>query len=110
MNLLSAAMKSWRRASAVCSSFLILGKVSRRSITIASHGRGSAELRLAIIGSGPAGFYTAHRVLSRLPTTKIDMYESMPVPFGLVRFGVAPDHPEVKVWAYHPAQTPASPD
>ncbi|KAK0627765.1 NADPH:adrenodoxin oxidoreductase-like protein [Immersiella caudata] len=52
--------------------------------------------RIAIIGSGPAGFYTAHRTLTRLPTSHIDMYEALPVPFGLVRFGVAPDHPEVK--------------
>lgn len=54
-------------------------------------------MRLAIIGSGPSGFYTAAHVQSKLPSTKIDMYESLPVPFGLVRFGVAPDHPEVKV-------------
>ncbi|KAI9799546.1 MAG: hypothetical protein M1825_004472 [Sarcosagium campestre] len=53
-------------------------------------------LRLAIIGSGPAGFYTASKVMSRLHDCKIDMYEKLPVPFGLVRFGVAPDHPEVK--------------
>ena len=51
----------------------------------------------AIIGSGPAGFYTAQRILKRLPESKIDMYESLPVPYGLVRYGVAPDHPEVKV-------------
>ncbi|KJZ78119.1 hypothetical protein HIM_02756 [Hirsutella minnesotensis 3608] len=55
-----------------------------------------APLRMAIVGSGPAGFYTAARVLSRLPDTRIDMYEALPVPFGLVRYGVAPDHPEVK--------------
>ena len=53
--------------------------------------------RVAVIGSGPAGFYTSYRVMSKLPGTKIDMYEALPVPFGLVRFGVAPDHPEVKV-------------
>lgn len=53
--------------------------------------------RIAIVGSGPAGFYTAQRILSRLPGACVDMYESLPVPFGLVRFGVAPDHPEVKV-------------
>ncbi|GKT80253.1 LOW QUALITY PROTEIN: NADPH:adrenodoxin oxidoreductase, mitochondrial [Colletotrichum tofieldiae] len=53
--------------------------------------------RLAVVGSGPAGFYASYRVLSQLPQTKVDMYESLPVPFGLVRFGVAPDHPEVKV-------------
>lgn len=52
---------------------------------------------MAVIGSGPAGFYTAYRVMSRIPRAKVDMYEALPVPFGLVRFGVAPDHPEVKV-------------
>ncbi|KAK1998983.1 nucleotide-binding domain-containing protein [Colletotrichum falcatum] len=52
--------------------------------------------RLAVIGSGPAGFYASYRVMSQLPQTKVDMYEGLPVPFGLVRFGVAPDHPEVK--------------
>ena len=54
-------------------------------------------LRLAVIGAGPAGFYTAYRVLSKLPDARVDMYESLPVPYGLVRYGVAPDHPEVKV-------------
>ena len=52
---------------------------------------------MAVIGSGPAGFYTAYKVMSIIPHAKIDMYENLPVPFGLVRFGVAPDHPEVKV-------------
>ena len=55
------------------------------------------QCHTAIIGSGPAGFYTAQRILKRLPEAKIDMYESLPVPYGLVRYGVAPDHPEVKV-------------
>jgi adrenodoxin-NADP+ reductase len=54
------------------------------------------RLRVAIIGSGPAGFYTAHRLLHRLDDAAVDMYEQLPVPYGLVRFGVAPDHPEVK--------------
>ncbi|KAF2279342.1 nucleotide-binding domain-containing protein [Westerdykella ornata] len=52
--------------------------------------------RAAIIGSGPAGFYTAYRLLSKLLTAHVDMYEQLPVPYGLARFGVAPDHPEVK--------------
>jgi hypothetical protein len=55
------------------------------------------QCHTAVIGSGPAGFYTAQRILKRLPESKIDMYESLPVPYGLVRYGVAPDHPEVKV-------------
>ncbi|KAF1952348.1 NADPH:adrenodoxin oxidoreductase mitochondrial precursor [Byssothecium circinans] len=53
-------------------------------------------LRLAVIGSGPAGFYTAHRLMKKVPHVVVDMYEQLPVPYGLVRFGVAPDHPEVK--------------
>ncbi len=53
--------------------------------------------RMAILGSGPAGFYTAYKVMSSIENAKIDMYERLPVPFGLVRFGVAPDHPQVKV-------------
>lgn len=59
-----------------------------------SHGRGP---RIAIVGSGPAGFYTAQKAMREVPDTKIDMYEQLPTPFGLVRYGVAPDHPEVKV-------------
>ncbi|KAK0645543.1 NADPH:adrenodoxin oxidoreductase-like protein [Cercophora newfieldiana] len=58
-----------------------------------SNGR---PFRIAVIGSGPAGFYTAYRAMSKIHDAKVDMYESLPVPFGLVRFGVAPDHPEVK--------------
>jgi adrenodoxin-NADP+ reductase len=54
------------------------------------------RLRVAIIGSGPAGFYTAYRLMSKNQDAVIDMYEQLPVPYGLVRFGVAPDHPEVK--------------
>lgn len=52
---------------------------------------------MAVIGSGPAGFYTAYKVMSKIENAVVDMYERLPVPFGLVRFGVAPDHPEVKV-------------
>ncbi|KAF4443988.1 ferredoxin-NADP+ reductase [Fusarium acutatum] len=55
-----------------------------------------APFRMAVVGSGPAGFYTAYRVMGKVSGVKVDMYESLPVPFGLVRHGVAPDHPEVK--------------
>lgn len=55
------------------------------------------RFRMAVIGSGPAGFYTAYKVMSKIENSIIDMYEYLPVPYGLVRFGVAPDHPEVKV-------------
>ncbi|GJN91786.1 hypothetical protein Rhopal_004809-T1 [Rhodotorula paludigena] len=55
-------------------------------------------LRVGIVGGGPAGFYAASRLLS-LPgseQTRVDLFELLPTPFGLARFGVAPDHPEVK--------------
>ncbi|KAI1196171.1 hypothetical protein F5X97DRAFT_305986 [Nemania serpens] len=62
--------------------------------TTASHN--DRPFRLAVVGSGPAGFYTAYRVMSQMQEAMVDMFEALPVPFGLVRFGVAPDHPEVK--------------
>lgn len=53
------------------------------------------SLNVAIVGSGPAGFYTTQKLL-RDPRIKVDIYEKLPVPFGLVRYGVAPDHGDVK--------------
>uniref|UniRef100_G3NNK9 NADPH:adrenodoxin oxidoreductase, mitochondrial n=1 Tax=Gasterosteus aculeatus aculeatus TaxID=481459 RepID=G3NNK9_GASAC len=49
-----------------------------------------------VVGSGPGGFYTAQHLIKARPDVEVDIYERLPVPFGLVRFGVAPDHPEVK--------------
>lgn len=73
-------------------------RVSRRSNGTLSHGSSNATpFRLAIIGSGPAGFYSAARVIEKMRNSVVDIYEKLPVPYGLVRFGVAPDHPEVKV-------------
>ena len=60
---------------------------------------GSEEdpLRVAIVGSGPAGFYTAEHVLKHEGThAEVDMFDRLPTPYGLVRFGVAPDHPKIK--------------
>ncbi|EKV04082.1 NADPH-adrenodoxin reductase Arh1, putative [Penicillium digitatum] len=54
------------------------------------------RVRVAIVGSGPAGFYAAYRLLTKQKDAIVDMYEKLPVPFGLARYGVAPDHPEVK--------------
>lgn len=51
---------------------------------------------VGIVGAGPAGFYCAQQLLKKIPGCQIDIYERLPVPFGLVRYGVAPDHPEVK--------------
>ncbi len=66
----------------------------RFASNVAKRSRGP---RVAIVGSGPAGFYAATRLISKIDDAEVDMYERLPVPFGLVRFGVAPDHPEVKV-------------
>ena len=53
-------------------------------------------LRLAVVGAGPSAFYAASRVLSRLPEARVHLYDRLWAPHGLVRYGVAPDHPEVK--------------
>ncbi|MBI3901328.1 MAG: FAD-dependent oxidoreductase [Nitrosomonadales bacterium] len=54
-------------------------------------------MHIAIIGSGPAGFYAAEALLKRTDTeVHVDMFERLPTPFGLVRGGVAPDHQNIK--------------
>ncbi|CUM63683.1 uncharacterized protein PRCAT00001267001 [Priceomyces carsonii] len=55
--------------------------------------------KVAVVGSGPAGFYTAHHLLNKAPLSmslNIDILDRLPAPYGLSRYGVAPDHPEVK--------------
>jgi len=59
-------------------------------------GSESNPLRVAIIGAGPSGFYAAEALLKSGLTVHVDMLERLPVPFGLVRHGVAPDHPKLK--------------
>ncbi|MGA9315413.1 MAG: FAD-dependent oxidoreductase [Solirubrobacteraceae bacterium] len=55
------------------------------------------HIRTAVIGSGPAGFYTAGHLLKDGPENlEVDMIERLPTPWGLVRSGVAPDHPKIK--------------
>ena len=64
---------------------------------MATLGTEENPLRVAIVGAGPAGFYTADRLLKDKDTiVEIDMYERLPTPFGLVRYGVAPDHQKIK--------------
>lgn len=53
-------------------------------------------LRVAIIGAGPAGFYTAEGLLKQLEHLSIDLFDRLPTPYGLVRYGVAPDHQVIK--------------
>lgn len=52
--------------------------------------------RLAVIGAGPSGFYAADEMRRQLPEATVDIFERLPTPFGLVRYGVAPDHPKIK--------------
>ena len=57
----------------------------------------TATLRVAVIGSGPAAFYAAgHLLAGDDPPVAVDMIERLPTPWGLVRLGVAPDHPKLK--------------
>lgn len=51
---------------------------------------------IAIIGSGPAGCYLADQLLKVIPDASIDVLEKLPAPFGLIRYGVAPDHQGTK--------------
>ena len=67
-------------------------------------------MRIAIIGSGPAGFYAAEALLKRAgAAVDVDMFERLPTPYGLVRGGVAPDHQKIKTVARIFASTAARP-
>ena len=53
-------------------------------------------LRVAVIGSGPSGFYAAQALFDSNLVVDVAMYDRLPAPFGLVRYGVAPDHAKIK--------------
>ncbi len=60
-------------------------------------GTDSQPLRVAIVGAGPAGFYAAEHLFKQKDVVvEVDMYDRLPTPYGLVRAGVAPDHPKIK--------------
>src|ERR671926_1516527 len=65
-----------------------------------SIGTSEHPLRVAIVGSGPAGFYAAGHLLKAKShpdlCVQVDMFDRLPTPWGLVRAGVAPDHPNIK--------------
>jgi ferredoxin--NADP+ reductase len=63
------------------------------SAELGSEGR---PLRVAIVGSGPSAFYAADALFKSEPVARVDMFERLPAPFGLVRYGVAPDHAKIK--------------
>ena len=53
-------------------------------------------LTVAVVGSGPSGFYAVDALIKTGIEVRINMFERLPVPYGLVRSGVAPDHPKLK--------------
>ncbi|MGC3994953.1 MAG: FAD-dependent oxidoreductase [Propionicimonas sp.] len=55
--------------------------------------------RVAIVGAGPAGLFTAAALLAQSPDLSIDIFDRLPTPFGLLRYGVAPDHASIKAVA-----------
>ncbi|KAL4194049.1 hypothetical protein AMTRI_Chr05g66760 [Amborella trichopoda] len=57
----------------------------------------SKPLHVCVVGGGPAGFYTAEKMLKAHKEVQLDIIDRLPTPFGLVRSGVAPDHPETKI-------------
>jgi ferredoxin--NADP+ reductase len=64
---------------------------------MAGLGTEGQPLRVAVIGAGPAGFYTAEHLFRRQDVVvQVDLYDRLPTPYGLVRFGVAPDHQKIK--------------
>lgn len=54
------------------------------------------SLRFAVVGSGPAGFFATKALTRQIPDAHIDIFEKLPAPYGLIRYGVAPDHVEIK--------------
>src|SRR3954468_9667431 len=72
--------------------------------------RGLANLRVAVVGSGPAGFYAADALLkSEEPQVEVDVIDRLPTPWGLVRLGVAPDHENIKAVSRAFEKTAAKP-
>ncbi|KAA0110482.1 FAD-dependent oxidoreductase [Mycolicibacterium sp. P9-22] len=54
------------------------------------------EIRVAVIGAGPAGIYASDILTSEYQNARVDLFDRLPAPYGLVRYGVAPDHPRIK--------------
>jgi ferredoxin/flavodoxin---NADP+ reductase len=77
-------------------------------------GTADNPLRIAIVGSGPAGFYAAGHLLNAKKhpdlVAQVDMYDRLPTPWGLVRAGVAPDHPNIKAVSRVYEKTAAHPE
>ncbi len=81
---------------------------------MSSLGTPDAPLRIAIVGSGPSGFYAAGHLLKCKSHpdlhAQVDIYDRLPTPWGLVRGGVAPDHPNIKAVSRVYEKTAAHPE
>jgi ferredoxin/flavodoxin---NADP+ reductase len=79
-----------------------------------SPGTPDQPLRIAIVGSGPSGFYAAGHLLKSKShpdlNVQVDVYDRLPTPWGLVRGGVAPDHPNIKAVSRVYEKTAAHPE
>ena len=73
-------------------------------------GTEARPLRVAVVGSGPSGFYAADALLKSKTEVHVSLFDRLPCPFGLVRFGVAPDHPKIKSVTRVYEKTAAHPD
>ncbi len=67
----------------------------------------SLPLRVAVVGAGPAGIYASDILTKSDPDAVVDIFDRMPTPYGLIRYGVAPDHPRIKqiIVALHQVMT-----
>ncbi|HXV44455.1 MAG TPA: FAD/NAD(P)-binding protein, partial [Anaerolineae bacterium] len=78
---------------------------------MAQLGTETNPLRVAIIGSGPTGFYTTENLFKQEGlAVQIDMFDRLPTPYGLVRGGVAPDHQKIKSVTVAYDRTAANPN
>lgn len=85
----------------------MIGRFVPKLTSAAAYGRSDHPtamnpLKIAVVGGGPSSFYVASRLLSLVPPAstqqlRVHVYDRLWSPYGLVRYGVAPDHPEVKV-------------
>jgi len=57
---------------------------------------GARPLSVAVVGAGPAGIYAAGLLTELAPGTRVDVFDRLPTPYGLVRYGVSPDHPKIR--------------
>src|SRR5438132_11940062 len=74
-------------------------------------GTPARPLKVAVIGSGPSGFYAAEALLKHKEiAAQVDMFDRLPTPYGLVRGGVAPDHPKIKTVTKVYDKTAANPN